>query len=114
IQGDMGREDDIERVFKEAEKLAPLTHLVHSSGITGKSARLEGASAETIRDVIDVNTFGALIFLRAAIRRMSTKTGGKGGSIVLLSSMAATIGGTGEYTWYAAAKGAVNTMTVGV
>jgi NAD(P)-dependent dehydrogenase (short-subunit alcohol dehydrogenase family) len=114
IQGDMAREDEIERVFKEAEALGPLTHLVHSSGITGKSSRLDGVTAQTVHEVVDVNTFGALMFLRAGVRRMSTKNGGKGGSIVLLSSMAATIGGTGEYTWYAAAKGAVNTMAVGV
>jgi NAD(P)-dependent dehydrogenase (short-subunit alcohol dehydrogenase family) len=114
IQGDMGREEDIERVFAETEKFGSLTHLVHSSGITGKSSRLDAVSAATVREVLDVNTFGALLVLRGAIRRMSTRNGGKGGAIVLLSSAAAEIGGSGEYTWYAAAKGAVNTMTVGV
>jgi NAD(P)-dependent dehydrogenase (short-subunit alcohol dehydrogenase family) len=114
IQGDMGREEEIERVFKEAEKLGTLTHLVHSAGITGKSSRLDAVTTETVRDVLDINTFGALLFLRAAVRRMSTKSGGKGGSIVLLSSMAAELGGTGEYTWYGAAKGAVHTMALGV
>lgn len=114
IKGDMAREDEIERVFMEAEKLGPLTHLVHSSGITGKGSRLDAVDTATIRDVLDVNTFGALLFLRAAVRRMSTKNGGKGGSIVMLSSMAAEIGAANEYTWYAAAKGAVNTMTLGV
>lgn len=114
IQGDMSREDEIERVFKEAEKLGTLTHLVFSSGITGKNSRLDLVPTQTIREVLDINTLGALLFLRAAVKRMSTKHGGKGGSIVLLSSMAAEIGAAGEYTWYGAAKGAVDTMAVGV
>ena len=114
IQGDMAREDDIERVFKETEALGPLTHFVHSSGITGRNSRLDGVSAETIREVLDVNTYGALLFLRAAVRRISTKNGGAGGAVVMLSSMAAEIGAAGEYTWYAAAKAAVNTMVLGV
>ena len=114
IQGDMAQEDDIERVFAAAEKLGALSHLVHSSGITGKSSRLDAVATATIREVLDVNTFGALIFLRTAVRRMSTKHGGKGGSIVMLSSMAAKLGGSNEYIAYAAAKGAVDSMTVGL
>ncbi len=114
IQGDMAREDEIARVFNEAAKLGPLTHLIHSSGVTGKNSRLDAVETKTIQETIDVNTFGALIFLREAVRRMSTKHGGKGGSIVMLSSMAAVIGGVNEYTWYAAAKAAVDTMVIGV
>ncbi len=115
IQGDMAREDDIERVFTAAAgKLGALTHLVHCAGITGKNSRLDAAETATIRDALEVNTFGALIFLRAAVRRMSTRHGGKGGSIVMLSSMAAQLGGGTEYIWYAAAKGAVDTMTIGL
>ncbi len=115
LQGDMGREAEIERVFKETEAaLGPITHFVHSSGIIGTFSRLDEADAETIRDVLDVDTFGALICLRACVRRMSTKHGGKGGSVVMVSSMAATLGGAGECVWYAAAKGAVDTMVIGV
>jgi NAD(P)-dependent dehydrogenase (short-subunit alcohol dehydrogenase family) len=114
IQGDMGKEDEIEHVFRFAAEIGPLTHFVHCSGVTGKSSRLDAVETATLREVLDVNIFGALICLRAAIRRMSTKHGGKGGAIVLLSSMAATIGAMNEYTWYGAAKGAVNTMTMGV
>lgn len=114
LKGDMGREADIERVFDEAAKaLGPVTHFVHSSGIIGPMSRLDEASAETIRAALDVNTFGALLCLRAAIRRMSTKHGGKGGAIVMLSSMASTIGGPTECIWYAASKGAVDTMVIG-
>jgi NAD(P)-dependent dehydrogenase (short-subunit alcohol dehydrogenase family) len=114
IQGDMAKSADIERVFDQAAKLGPLTHFVHSSGITGDPSRLDEVSEKTVQEVLDVNTFGAIWSLREAIKRMSTKHGGKGGSIVMISSMAATIGGTGEYTWYAAAKAAVNTLVVGV
>jgi NAD(P)-dependent dehydrogenase (short-subunit alcohol dehydrogenase family) len=115
IQGDMAIEADIERVFATAaEKLGPLTHFVHSSGIIGDNSRLDEADTKTIRDVIDVDTFGALLCLRACVRSMSTKLGGKGGSVVMLSSMAATIGGANECVWYAAAKAGVDAMVIGV
>ncbi|HEX4410634.1 MAG TPA: SDR family oxidoreductase [Xanthobacteraceae bacterium] len=115
LQGDMAKEADIVRVFDETTKaLGPITHFVYSSGIGGKNSRLEAASADTIRDVIDVNLFGALISAREAIRRMSTTHGGKGGSIVFLSSIAAVTGGAGEYVFYAAAKGAVDALTNGL
>lgn len=114
IRGDMAQERDIERVFAEAERLGPTRHLVHSSGITGKASRLDAVTADTVHEVLALNSYGALLFLRAAVRRLSTKNAGPGGAIVMLSSMAAGIGGAGEYTWYAAAKGAVDTMTLGV
>ena len=84
------------------------------AGIGGKNSRLDVASADTIRDVIDVNLFGALICSREAVRRMSTAHGGKGGSIVLLSSIAAVTGGATEYVFYAAAKGGVDALTNGL
>lgn len=115
LQGDMGKEADIERVFKQtADALGPITHFVHSSGIIGTFSRLDEASAETIREVLDVDTFGALLCLRACVRGMSTRHGGKGGSVVMVSSMAATLGGANECVWYAAAKGAVNSMVIGI
>jgi NAD(P)-dependent dehydrogenase (short-subunit alcohol dehydrogenase family) len=115
IQGDMAKETDIVRVFDAATRaLGPITHFVHSAGIGGKNSRLDSASADTIRDVIDVNLFGALICSREAVRRMSTSHGGKGGSIVLLSSIAAVTGGATEYVFYAAAKGGVDALTNGL
>src|SRR5512139_3021108 len=96
IQGDMGREADIERVFAQTDKFGTLTHFVHSSGVIGPMSRLDEASTETIRAALDVDTFGALLSLRASIRRMSTRHGGQGGSIVMISSMAAVIGGATE------------------
>jgi NAD(P)-dependent dehydrogenase (short-subunit alcohol dehydrogenase family) len=115
LQGDMSKEDDIKRVFDQAaQQLGPLSGFVHSSGIAGKNSRLDAASAAVIRDVIDVNLFGGIICAREAVRCMSTAYGGKGGSIVLLSSIAAVTGGAGEYVWYAAAKGGIDALTNGL
>ena len=114
IQGDLVTEQEIERVFDEAARaIGPLTHFLHSSGIVGDASRLDEASAQTIREVLDIDTFGAMLCLRACMRRMSTKHGGKGGSVVMVSSMAATIGGANECVWYAAAKAGVDAMVVG-
>jgi NAD(P)-dependent dehydrogenase (short-subunit alcohol dehydrogenase family) len=115
LQGDMSNEDDIIRVFDEATRaLGPITHFVHSSGIGGKNSRLDAASATTIREVLDINLFSAIICAREAVRRMSTTHGGKGGAIVLLSSIAAVTGGATEYVFYAAAKGGVDALTNGL
>ncbi|HWC91712.1 MAG TPA: SDR family oxidoreductase [Pseudolabrys sp.] len=114
LQGDMAREADIEGVFDAAVKaLGPITHFVHSAGIIGPYSRLDEVATETLREVLDLDTLGAMLCLRTAIRRMSTKHGGKGGSVVMLSSMAATIGGAGECVWYAAAKGAIDSLVIG-
>ncbi len=89
LQGDMGVEADIVRVFDEtASALGPITHFVHSAGIIGKMSRLDDAPAATLRDVIDVNLYGGILCAREAVRRMSTAQGGPGGSIVLISSIA--------------------------
>ena len=115
LQGDMTMEEDILRVFDQTtQALGPITHFVHSSGIGGKNSRLDAASAATIREVLDVNLYGAIICAREAVRRMSTAHGGKGGSIVLLSSIAALTGGATEYVFYAAAKGGVDAFTNGL
>jgi NAD(P)-dependent dehydrogenase (short-subunit alcohol dehydrogenase family) len=112
IQGDMGVEADIARMFETVdEKLGPLTHFVYNCGITGRASRLEDVDPG---EVVEVNVIGALIALRHAIRRMSKKHGGEGGAVVLISSMAATLGGPNEYIWYAASKGAIESMTVGL
>ena len=115
IQGDMAREDDIVRMFEAAsQRLGPVTHFVFSSGLGGKNSRFDAASTATIREVLDVNLFGAMIACREAVRRMSTAHGGKGGSIVLISSIASVTGGAGEYVFYAAAKGGVDALTNGL
>src|SRR5579884_1692034 len=113
LQGDMSVAADIERVFEAAGHLGTLTHFVHSAGIIGPFSRLDEADEVTLRRVMDVDALGALLCLRSAIRRMSTRHGGRGGAVVMLSSMAATLGGAGECVWYAAAKGAVDALVVG-
>ncbi len=116
LQGDMSKEADIERVFDEAARaLGPVTHFVHSAGIVGsKNSKLAEASAENMRAVVDVNLMGALLCSRAAVNRMSTTKGGQGGSIVLLSSIAAVTSGAGEYVFYAASKAAVDVLALGL
>ena len=115
IQGDMAREADVTRVFAAIDKeLGPITHLVYNSGTTGANSRLEAADVAMMREVIELNVLGALMCVKAAIPRMSVKQGGQGGAIVLISSAAATLGGPGEYVWYAASKGATDSMTYGL
>ena len=115
IQGDMIDEATVVRVFDEAAKgLGPITHFVHSAGIGGKNSKLEAATAQTLREVIDVNLYGGLLCAREAVRRMSTARGGPGGSIVLISSIASLTGGAGEYVFYAAAKGGIDALTNGL
>lgn len=115
LKGDMAVEADIVRVFEQtANALGPVTHFVHSSGIIGPYSRLDEADAGMMKEVFDVDTLGAILCLRECARRMSTKHGGRGGAVVMLSSMAAIIGGAGECVWYAAAKGAVDSMVVGM
>jgi NAD(P)-dependent dehydrogenase (short-subunit alcohol dehydrogenase family) len=115
LQGDMAVEADIERVFSAAtDALGPVTHFVHSAGIIGPYSRLDEADTQMMREVFEIDTFGALLCLRECVRRMSIKNGGKGGSVVMLSSMAAVIGGAGECVWYGAAKAAVDVMVIGM
>jgi NAD(P)-dependent dehydrogenase (short-subunit alcohol dehydrogenase family) len=114
IKADMGNEADIERMFKEADTLGKLSHFVYNTGIPGRAGRLESAAPAMMRQVMDVNALGALFSLQHAIRRMSKKQGGQGGAIVLLSSVAADIGGPNEYIWYAASKGAIESITYGL
>jgi NAD(P)-dependent dehydrogenase (short-subunit alcohol dehydrogenase family) len=115
IQADMAQEAHVERAFATIDKeFGPLTHLVYNAGSTGGYSRLEHANTAMMRSVLELNVLGALMCAKAAAARMSTKRGGEGGAIVLISSMAATLGSAGEYVWYAASKGAVDSMTVGL
>src|SRR5215217_1531483 len=107
----MAVESDVLRVFEEAtSSLGHLSHVVNNAGITGRSSRLEAASADTIRTCIDLNVTGALLVAREAARRLSRRHGGKGGAIVNISSVAANLGSPGEYVWYAASKGAIDAL----
>jgi NAD(P)-dependent dehydrogenase (short-subunit alcohol dehydrogenase family) len=115
IQGDMAQEQDVERTFRAIDsELGRLTHLVYNAGTTGGYSRLEEAETAMMRAVLELNVLGALMCAKAAASRMSTRKGGRGGAIVLISSMAAVLGSAGEYVWYAASKGAIDSMTVGL
>ena len=115
VKADVSREDEIKRLFEEIDKkLGRLTHLVNNAGIVGRVNRLDAADPAMIRQVIDLNVTGAILVAREAVRRMSTVHGGEGGAIVNLSSAAATLGSPGEFTWYAASKGAIDSFTLGL
>ncbi len=114
MRADTGQDGDVLRLFEEADRLGPLAVMVYNSGITGPNSPLAEASGETIARVLDVNLKGAMIACREAIRRMSTRLGGAGGSIVLVSSRAAFYGSPGEFVWYAASKGGMDSLTNGL
>ncbi len=99
---------------RSEKEFGALDVLVYNAGVSGKEYRLDQAPTQNIRDALDVNTFGCIIHSREAVKAMSTRHGGKGGSIVLLSSRAAAYGSPGLFVWYAASKGAVNSFTVGL
>ena len=114
LQADSGKDADLQRVFAAADKMGNLAALVYNTGITGPNSRLADATTETFTRVLEVNLLGALICAREAVRRMSTRTGGKGGSIVFISSRAAVYGSAGEYVWYAASKGGIDSLGAGL
>jgi NAD(P)-dependent dehydrogenase (short-subunit alcohol dehydrogenase family) len=115
IQADMAKEAEVERLFKTVDdEFGRLTHFVYNTGIPGRAGRLETADPAMMREVVEVNVLGALWCCQQAIRRMSTRHGGAGGAIVLLSSVAADLGAPNEYVWYAASKGAIESMTYGL
>jgi NAD(P)-dependent dehydrogenase (short-subunit alcohol dehydrogenase family) len=116
VQGDMGNEADIVRVFAETDRaFGPLTGLVNNAGVVGgQKRRIDSITFDGAMDVLRVNVAGPLMCAREAIRRMSTKTGGKGGAIVNVSSLGALTGSPNAFIDYAASKGALDTMTIGL
>ena len=115
VGGDVSREDDVKRIFDTASKqFGAVRGLVNNAGITGGISRLEDVKLATLERVFDINVIGPILCSREAVRRMSSKRGGTGGSIVNLSSIAARIGGANDYVHYAASKGAVDSLTIGL
>ncbi len=114
VQADTGVPADVARMFAAADKLGRLSALVYNGGITGGVGRLADQSDATLAEVIAVNLTGALIASREAVKRMSTRLGGQGGSIVLLSSRAASLGSPNQHLWYAASKGGVDSLNIGL
>ncbi len=114
VQADVGEEDDIVRMFDEVtDELGVPTALVNSAGVGGTHMEVAGFERQTLELLMRVNVIGTMLCCREAARRMSTKSGGKGGAIVNVSSMAATIGGRPGNSAYAASKAAVDAFTVG-
>jgi NAD(P)-dependent dehydrogenase (short-subunit alcohol dehydrogenase family) len=115
VKGDVGDEQEIEAIFQAVDaRLGRLTDFVNNAGVTGRVSRLDLGDPAIIRRCIDVNVTGAILAARQAILRMSTRHGGKGGSIVNISSAAATLGSPNDYVWYAASKGAIDSLTIGL
>lgn len=115
VQADCGLEDDIVRLFETVDRVSGrVTALVNNAAELGSVTRIENLDGTMLARVAAVNVIGPMLCSREAVRRMSTRYGGSGGAIVHISSTAAHLGGPGEYVHYAATKGAVDAMTVGM
>src|SRR5579863_7759820 len=115
VQADVAEEADVIRLFATVDRrLGAPAVLVNNGGVTGGFSRLADLPASALARVFSVNVFGAFLCCREAVRRMSTRRGGAGGSIVNVSSRAAQLGGSGEWIHYAASKGALDTLTIGL
>lgn len=114
VKGDVGVEADVLAIFKAADSLGTLSVLINNAGVVDAVARVEEMSVARLERMMTINIIGTIIPSREAVKRMSTKHGGKGGAIVNLSSAAAKLGSPGMYVDYAAAKGAIDTFTLGL
>ena len=114
VQADIRLESDVARLFDTAGDLGEIRGLVNNAGIVERQTRVEAISLARFERIFATNVFGTFLCSREAVRRMSTKSGGRGGAIVNVSSAAARIGSPNEYVDYAASKAAVDTFTIGL
>jgi NAD(P)-dependent dehydrogenase (short-subunit alcohol dehydrogenase family) len=115
IQADIGKADDVQRLFNRFDaEFGRLDAFFNNAGIVEKASKFVDIAPERLERILAVNTVGAFIAAQEAVRRMSTRLGGKGGAIVNMSSMAAKLGGSNESTDYATAKGAIDSLTIGL
>ncbi len=115
VPGDVSVEADVVRVFETCDQaLGPLTGLVNNAGIVDVKARVDDMDTARLQRMFAINVFGSFLCARQAVRRMSTKHGGRGGAIVNVSSAASRIGSPGEYVDYAASKAAIDAFTIGL
>ncbi|MCR9072430.1 MAG: SDR family oxidoreductase [Alphaproteobacteria bacterium] len=115
VQADVGDETRVVAMFEAVEReLGPLDGLVNSAGIVGPVGRVDALTPEDIDRVLKTNVVGCILTCREAVKRMSTKYGGKGGAIVNVSSGSAYIGNPGAQVLYAISKGAVNSLHIGL
>lgn len=115
VQADVASESDVVRLFQTADRqLGRLKALVNNAGILERQMRVEDMDAVRLGRILATNVIGSLICAREAVRRMSNRHGGSGGAIVNVSSVASRLGAPNEYVDYAASKGAIDTMTIGL
>ena len=115
VQADVAIESDVLRLFKAVdEQLGNLHALVNNAGTLEQQMRLDQMELDRWQRVFSANVFGSFLCAKQAVLRMSTKYGGQGGAIVNVSSAAARLGSPNEFIDYAAAKGAVDSMTIGL
>lgn len=115
VRADMAVEDDILALFGAVDgRFGAPDVLVNNAGGVGPLCRVENVTGDAIAEVLAVNVTGTLLCCREAVKRMSTRRGGRGGAIINISSRAAVLGGAGEWVHYAASKGAVDSLTIGL
>jgi NAD(P)-dependent dehydrogenase (short-subunit alcohol dehydrogenase family) len=114
VPGDVSASEDVEQIFRAADRIGRLAGLVNNAGIVDVAARVDEMSAERLARVLAVNVTGSFLCAGAAIRRMSTRHGGQGGAIVNVASTGSKIGSPGQYVDYAASKGAIDVFTMGL
>jgi NAD(P)-dependent dehydrogenase (short-subunit alcohol dehydrogenase family) len=115
VQADVASEAEVLRMFQTLDReLGRVTALVNNAGIVDRGMRVADMAAERIARMFAINVTGSILCAREAVRRMSKRSGGAGGAIVNVSSIASRLGGAGEYVDYAASKGAIDTFTIGL
>lgn len=115
VQGDVASEADILAMFQAVDtQLGRISALVNNAGVVDVTARVDEMGTERLRRMFDTNVIGSIVCAREAVRRMSTRHGGSGGAIVNVSSAASRLGSAHQYVDYAAAKGAIDTFTIGL
>jgi NAD(P)-dependent dehydrogenase (short-subunit alcohol dehydrogenase family) len=114
VKGDVGKREDIQALFSACdEALGRVTCLINNAGIIGKACRIEELQPAVLENTFRINVFGVMYCIQEAAQRMSTRKGGKGGTIVNMSSLASFLGSPNEYVHYAASKGAVESISFG-
>ena len=115
VQADVADESQVLKMFEKVDaKLGRLTALVNNAGVVDQTSRVDAMSMARFKRMFEINVYGSFVCAREAVRRMSTRHGGTGGTIVNLSSVAARLGAPSQYVDYAAAKGAIDSFTFGL
>ena len=115
VQADVAVESQVMAMFDKIDaKLGPLSSLVNNAGVVDVTCRVDAMDVARLQRMFATNVISAFVCAREAVKRMSTRHGGAGGSIVNVSSAASRLGGSGQYVDYAASKGAIDTFTIGL